>query len=429
MVAILMISFFIGLAIGIPIALVMGVASLISFLYEGSLPLQVLSQRVFAGIDSFPMMAIPFFILAAELMTAGKLTEMLIKFANDLVGHVRGGLGHVNVIVSMLFAGISGSALADAAGPGALVLKMMRVAGYDAYYSGALTAASAVIGPIIPPSIIMVIYALNESKTTVTGLFLAGIVPGLLLGGILMLSNYMISVRRNYPFTLKRVPLKELSKSFIRAIVGLMMPVIILGGILTGIFTPTEAAAVAVGYALFIGVFLTRNLNHKNIPQIFLKSAIISSAVLLLVSMGSAFSWVLAYAQVPQQVALWISGLTQNPTLILILIAILSTISGMFIDTLPAVIILTPVLAPVATQFGIPVLQTAMVIVLSLTVGMLTPPVAPLLFVVSIVGRLKVEKLVIEIIPLILVEFVIILLVILFPAVATILPRLLGYLH
>lgn len=429
MTTVLIISFFICLAIGIPVALVMGIASLISLLYGGTLSLRILPQQLFAGIDTFTVMAIPFFILAAELMTVGRLTDILVKFSNDLVGHIRGGLGHVNVVVSVFFAGISGSALADAAGPSAMVMKMMRDAGYDAYYSGAITAASAVIGPIIPPSIIMVIYALNESKTTVIGLFLAGIIPGLLIAVLLMLSNHAISVRRNFPYTSKRVHLKELFKSFTKAIPALMMPVIILGGILGGIFTPTEAAAVAVGYALFIGVFLTKSLNYKNIPQIFLKSAIVSSAILLLVSMGSVFSWILTYTQIPQKAALWISGLTQSPTLILILIAMLGTITGMFVDTLPAVIMLTPVIAPIAVQLGISSLQVAIVVVLTLTVGMLTPPVAPLLFAVSTVGRLRFEKLAREVIPFIIVEYVAILLVILFPVLSTGLPRLLGYLR
>lgn len=421
-------TLFVGLAIGLPVALVMGISTLMAFVVDGTLPLKVLPQQLFSGIDSFPMMAIPFFILAADLMSGGKLTDSLIRFSNDLVGHIRGGLGHVNVLVSMFFAGISGSALADAAGPSAVVLKMMRSAGYDAYYSGALTAATAVIGPIIPPSIIMVIYALSDSKTTVTGLFLAGVVPGLLLGAALMLTNHYISARNNYRFSAHRVSLKGLVKSFGSAISGLMMPFIILGGILGGVFTATEAAAVAAAYSLLVGI-LNKSLTWRNIPGIFLRSAVVSSAVLLLVSMGSAFSWALTFAQVPQHAAQWISSLTDNRLAILALIGLVSTISGMFIDTLPAVIILTPVLGPVAAQFGIPPLQLAMVIVLSLAVGMLTPPVAPLLFVVSTVGRLKFERLATAVVPLILVEFVIIILVIVFPAISTALPRLLGYLQ
>ncbi len=429
MSTVLMISFFILLTMGIPVSLVMGVASLISLLYLGTIPLQVLPQQIFAGIDSFTMMAIPFFILAADLMSVGKLTDMLVNLSNHIVGHIRGGLGHVNVLVSILFAGISGSALADAAGPSAVVMKMMRDAGYDRYYSGAITAASSVIGPIIPPSIIMVVYALSEARTTVIGLFLAGIIPGLIIGFSLMVFNHIISIKRNFPYSTKRASILKILQSFKSATLALMMPLIILGGILTGIFTATEASAVAVGYALLIGVFVTKTLNVKNIPQIFLKSTITSSAILLLVSMGTAFSWVLTYTQIPQKIALWIAGLSQNPTTVLILIALLSTIMGMLVDTLPAVIILTPVIAPVGISLGIPPLQVGMVVILTLTVGMLTPPVAPLLFVVSTVGRLKLEKLIKEVIPFIIVEYIVILLVILFPALTNSLPKLFGFLH
>lgn len=428
MTSVLLIGLLLGLAIGIPISLVMGVASLAAFIVEGTLPLQVLPQRLFAGINSFPIMAIPFFILAADLMGGGSLIDSLIRFSNDLVGHIRGGLGHVNVLVSMFFAGISGSALADAAGPSAIVMNMMRSAGYEPYYSGALTAATAVIAPIIPPSIIMVMYALSEGRVTVTGLFLAGVLPGLVLGFALMAANHVVSIRRDYRFSAKRAGLRVVVRSFIRALPALMMPVIILGGILGGIFTATEASSIAVAYGLIVGL-ISRSLAWRQIPKLFLRSALVTSAILLLVSMGSAFSWALTFAQVPQRAAEWISHLTNSKVVLLALIALVSTVSGMFIDTLPAVIILTPVLGPVAAQAGIPPLQAAMVIVLSLAIGMLTPPVAPLLFVVSTVGRLRLERLVMATIPLILVELGVVVIVILFPALSVALPRMLGYLR
>jgi tripartite ATP-independent transporter DctM subunit len=428
MTSVLVIGLLVGLAIGLPISIVMGVVSLVSFLVEGTLPLAVLPQRLFAGVNSFPIMAIPFFILAADLMSGGFLTDSLIRLSNDLVGHITGGLGHVNVLVSMFFAGISGSALADAAGPGAVEMTMMRNAGYDPYYSGALSAATSVIAPIIPPSIIMVMYALSEGRTTVTGLFLAGIVPGVLLGAALMAANHVISVRHNYQFASKRASLGTVARSFLAALPALMMPLIILGGILGGIFTPTEASSVAVAYGLVLGL-ATRNLKLKDVPKIFLRSALMTSSVLLLVSMGSAFSWALTFAQVPQRAAQWMLQLSNSRIGILALIAIVSTVSGMFIDTLPAVIILTPVLGPVAAKVGIPPLQAAMVIVLCLAVGMLTPPVAPLLFVVSTVGRLKLERLAVATIPLILVELAVVVLVILIPDLSVALPRMLGYLR
>ncbi|WP_108669992.1 TRAP transporter large permease [Peribacillus acanthi] len=429
MTVVLMTVFFIGIIIGIPIALVMGIATLAAIFADGMLPLEVLPQTLFSGIDSFPMMTIPFFMLASDLMTGGRLTDMLIKFSKDLFGHIRGGLGHANVLVSVMFAGISGSALADAAGPGAVIMKMMRKEGYDKYYAGALSAASSVIGPIIPPSILMVIYALTDGKTTVTGLFLAGVLPGVLLGLVLMAANHIICVKKGYSNPSKRVSMKQLLKSFLNALPALVVPIIILGGIRIGIFTVTEAAAVAVAYALFVGLFVTKALTIKNIPGIVVKSAIITSSVLLVIAMGSAFSWALTYAQVPQHVASWMIGLTDNRLIVLFLIALFALITGMFVDTIPAMIILAPILSPVAAQYGADPLQVAMIIVLSLAVGMLTPPSAPLLFVISSVGRLNFSRLSIAVLPLILAELVVILLIILIPEVSTAIPNLFGYLQ
>ncbi len=427
MTVVLMLTFVIGLIIGLPVALVMGVSSLSALLAGGNFSLLVLPQRLYGGINSFPLMAVPLFILAADLMTVGKLTEALLKYTNVLVGHVRGGLGHMNVLASMLFAGISGSALADAAGPGAVTMDMMRKAGYPAYYSAALTATTATIGPIIPPSIIMVIYAVTDNRVTVAGLFLAGVLPGILLGGALALVNHFSAVRNNYQFVSKAPSLRKVFQSFWPALPGLMMPIIILGGILGGIFTATEAAAVAVFYALFVSFFVTRSLNLKTLPGVFLRSGILTSAVLLIVSMASIFSWLLTVQQVPQKLALWLGGLTDSRAIILILLAIFILFTGLFIDTLPAVIILTPMLAPVAAQFGINPLHFAMMLVLNLTIGMVTPPVGPVLFVICTVGRLRLERLSRAVLPLLLAELIVLILVIAFPAISLTIPALFGF--
>jgi tripartite ATP-independent transporter DctM subunit len=383
---------------------------------------------MFNGINSFPLMAVPFFILAAELMTAGGLTNSLLRFANDLVGHIRGGLGHVNVLVSMLFAGISGSALADAAGPGALIMRMMRRAGYHAEYAGALSAATATIGPIIPPSILMVIYAITDARVTVAGLFLAGIVPGLMLGLALAATNHWISVRRGYLFRSERPTLGRLARSFWSALPALLMPAIILGGILGGVFTPTEAAAAAVGYAILIG-FATGGLKPGDLPRVFVRSGVITAAVLLIVAMASLFAWLLTVLQIPQTLAAAIGGLTDSPLLIMVLLALFTLLCGLVIDTLPALIILVPVLAPIAYKFGIDPLHFAMMLVLNLTIGMVTPPVGPVLFVISAVGRLRLEALARAILPLLAAELAVLALVILFPALSTTVPRLVGYTH
>ena len=420
-------AFVLFMAIGMPVALVMGAASLAALLWGGSnLPAIIVPQSLLRGIDSFPLMAVPLFILAADLMTAGRLTDALMKHANLLVGHLRGGLGYVNVLTSMLFAGISGSALADAAGPGKIVMDMMRGAGYPAYYAGALTATTATIGPIIPPSIIMVIYAVTDNSVTVAGLFLAGVVPGVLLGLALALVNYVISVRRGYQSASSRPPVRDVLRSFFPALPGLMMPIIILGGILGGIFTATEAAAVAVFYALIVSLFLTRQLKWRGVPGVFLRSGILTSAVLLIVSMATIFSRLLTVLQVPQNLARWLTGLTEDRIMIMILLAVFILLVGLVVDTLPAVIILVPVLAPVAAQFGIDPLQFAMMLVLNLAIGMVTPPIGPVLFVICTVGKLRLERLSRAVIPLLLAELVVLALVIAFPAISLTVPGWFG---
>jgi tripartite ATP-independent transporter DctM subunit len=423
----LFIAFLVGLAIGVPIALTMGAAGLIALLVEGKLSLLSVPQRFFNGINSFPLMAVPFFILAADLMTASGITTALMRFSNALVGHIRGGLGHVNVLTSMFFAGISGSALADAAGPGAVEMRMMNKAGYDPYYSAALSAATATIGPIIPPSIIMVIYALTDSRVTVAGLFLAGVVPGVALGVVLFAVNHMICRTRGYGPPHQGMTWRGRAVALWRAIPVLAMPAIILGGILSGAFTATEASAVAVVYALLAGLFWTRTLNARLIGKVFLQSALVSSAALLIVAMASLFAWLLTILQIPQTVAGLIGGVSTDPTVIMIVVALFVLVCGMFIDVLPAVIILVPVLAPLTDQFGINPLHFAMAIVLNLTVGLITPPVGGVLFVTTSVGRLRFEGLARAVLPMLAAEFFVLALVVLYPPVSVALPSWLGY--
>ena len=429
MAAILIIVFGIGLMIGMPVAITMGLSGMVAVLVDGRFPGLVIPQYLFNGISSFPLMAVPFFILAAEIMTASGLTKSLLRFANDLVGHIRGGLGHVNVMVSMLFAGISGSALADAAGPSAIVMRMMRKTGYSPAYAGAMSAATATIGPIIPPSILMVVYAISDSRVTVAGLFLAGIVPGILLGLALMGVNHWISIKRGYVFRSERPSLLGLAKSFWSALPALLLPFIIIGGILGGIFTPTEAAAVAAAYALCVGLFITRGLKWRNLLPLFVKSGVVTAAVLLIVSMASIFSWLLTILQIPQTIATSIANMTDSPSVVVIMLAVFVLLCGLVIDTLPALIILVPVLGPVGDQFGLDPMYFAIMIVLNLTIGMITPPVGPVLFVVSTIGRVRLETLSKAIVPLLLAELFVLALVIAFPAISITVPKLFGITH
>ena len=422
----LIILFFATLALGIPVAFTMGIAGLTAIFVDGSLNPLVATQRMFAGIDSFPLMAVPFFILASELMTACGLTKALLRFANALVGHLRGGLGHVNILASMLFAGISGSALADAAGPSAIVMRMMRNAGYDRNYAGALSAATATIGPIIPPSILAVIFAISTQGVSVAGLFLAGVLPGLLLGLALAIANHIVSTKHNYRGRDEWAGSGELAASALGALPAIVMPGIILGGILFGVFTPTEAGAVASAYALLLGLVL-RAYTWRSLYAAFVRAAVITSSVLMIVAMASIFAWLLTYLQIPQQLAELVGSITDSKLGVLLILAAFALVCGFFIDTLPALIILTPVLGPIAFSAGVDPLQFGMMLVLNLTIGMITPPVGPVLFVIATVGRLRLEGLSRAVLPLLFAELVVLLLVILVPGISTFIPNFFGF--
>lgn len=425
MAKILITLFFATLVLSVPVAFTMGIAGLSAILIHGTLNPLIAMQRMFAGIDSFPLMAIPFFILASELMTACGLTRALLRLADALVGHVRGGFGHVNILVSMMFAGISGSALADAAGPSAIVMRMMREAGYDKYYAGALSAATATIGPIVPPSILAVIYAISTSGVTVAGLFMAGVLPGVLLALALAVANHIISVRHDYRGRERAATRGELLTATIEAVPALIMPGIIIGGIVFGVFTPTEAGAVATAYALMLGL-VRRSFTWKMLYHAFASAATLTASVMLIVAMGSVFAWMLTFLKIPQSLAESITQLTDNPLAILFILALFAFVCGFFIDTLPALIILTPILSPIAASAGIDPLHFGMMLVLNLTIGLVTPPVGAVLFVTATVGRLRLEPLMRAVLPLLAAELVVLLMVILIPEISTTIPRLLG---
>jgi tripartite ATP-independent transporter DctM subunit len=422
-----MLVFLVTLVIGVPIAFTMLVAGLAAVWVQGSLPPMVAVQQMFAGLDSFPLMAIPFFILAAELMTGGALTEVLLRFASQLVGHVRGGLGHTNVLTLTFFSGISGSALADVAGPGAMLIRMMRKAGYAPEYAAALTASTAIVGPIIPPSIIMIVYALTEPSVSIMGLFLAGIVPGLMITGSLLVVNHVVSARRHYRSQDARPALGAIAVSFVKALPALALPLIILGGIHFGIFTPTEASAAAVLYALVVGRWVYGTLRLPMLPTILFRSALLTASILMVIATSEIFAWVLTVGQVPQTVAQWIAGLQLGQLELLLMINVFLLLAGIFIEPLPGVMILVPVLAPLALGAGVDPLQFAIVVLVNLTLGMITPPVGALLFVTSIVSGVTMGKMSRELLPMLGAQLVVLLLLTLVPAFSTWLPAAFGY--
>jgi len=427
MTTILFSSFLILLVLGFPIAFVLAISAFLAVAFGSNYPMLVVVKEMFSGLDSFPLMAVPFFVLAAELMTGGAMTMVLLRFAAQFVGHLRGGLGYANVISSAMFSGISGSALADAAGPGAMMTRMMEKSGYDRAYAGALTASSAVMGPIIPPSIIMIIYALQVQEVSVGGLFVAGIVPGLIIALSLCATNFVISRRRGYRSDEPRPAAREMVRTTIHAIPALLLIVIIIGGIRFGVFTPTEASVVAVFYALLCGMFVYRTLRLRALPEIILRAALVSVSVLLILAAARAFAWVLIIQSVPQTLAAAIIAMELSPVVFLLAVNVLLLAFGLFMDPLPGVMVLVPILAPIAATLGIDPTHFAIVVILNLTIGLITPPVGSLLFVVSSAVDLKVSRLVREMPPFLVTHLVVLLLITFIPALATWAPRVSGF--
>ncbi len=413
------------MALGVPIAFSMGLAAMAAVAVKG-LPLVGVMQKMFGGIDSFPLMAVPFFILAAELMSGGALTEVLLRFAAQFVGHRRGGLGHTNILTLTFFSGVSGSALADAAGPGSMLIKMMRESGYHAAYAAALTASIAVVGPIIPPSILMIIYALEDPGVSVIGLYWAGLIPGIMIAAGLAVANHVISIHRNYRSEMQAPGLREMLLNTWRALPALALPAIILGGIQSGAFTPTEASVVAVFYALIAGRWIYGTLTWGKLPGMLLRSAMLTASVLLIVAVSNAFAWVLTIAQVPQSVAAWVASLHLSPLAFLFAVNVMLLLFGIFIEPLPGVMILVPILAPISAALGIDPLHFGIVVIVNLTLGMITPPVGGLLFVVAIVSRTPLAAIVRELWPLMWTEIAILAVLTVFPACSTWLPHLMG---
>jgi tripartite ATP-independent transporter DctM subunit len=414
------------LALGVPVAFALGGATLFA-MASGNVPLVALPKYLFSGIDLFALEAVPFFILAAELMTGGELSNVLLRFASQFVGRFRGGLGHTNILTITFFSGISGSALADAAGPGAIMIRMMRDDGYEPSYAAALTAATSILGPIIPPSISVFIYALAYPEVNLVGLLIAGVVPGILIAAAMAAINHVVSVRRDYRGSRERVGWRDYLRNTWRALPALVLPALILGGIASGAFTPTEASVVAVFYALFAGMVIYRTLRWRMLPGILARSALMTASVLIIVGMSAAFAWVLTVSRVPQHLTEWIVAMQLSPLAFLFAVNVLLIAFGIFIEPLPGIVVLVPILAPIAHALGIDDLQFGIIVVVNLTMGMITPPVGGLLFVTSIVAKVPLARLVRELWPFLWAQLAILVLLSLFPFLSAGLPNAFGY--
>ena len=377
---------------------------------------------MFSGIDSFVILCVPGFILAGNLMNVGGITDRIIHFCMALVGHIRGGLGVANVGASMVFAGISGTAISDTVSIGSVMIPAMVKRGYDSEFSAAVTASSSTIGPIIPPSLPMVI-AGTVTGLSVSRLFVAGIIPGLLLGFGLGIVSYFISVKRQHPKE-ERLPLREVIRSFFGAFWAILMTVIIIGGIIGGFFTPTEAAMVAVFYAIIIGFFVYRELKLHMLPKIFYDSAVTTASLMVLVGFANVFAWILTSEEIPVMITTAMLDLSSNPAVYILLVNLLLVFVGMFMETIAALMILMPILLKPAISLGIDPIQFSIMCVLNLVIGLTTPPVGVCLFVASSIARISIGRLSVALLPFIAVSVAVLILVSYVPQVTLWLPSL-----
>lgn len=422
MLSLFLIAFLVFMAMGIPVALAMGASAMVYTSLSSGISPTLLIQTTFAGMASFPLLAIPLFILAGNLMNEGGITEDLVDFSRQLVGHISGGLGLTAIVACAIFASISGSAVATAAAIGTVMLPAMRRAGYDDEVSSAVTATASCMGPILPPSIPFIIYGVI-AQVSIGALFVAGIMPGLLLGLCLMIYMVIVARRGGYPRE-PRASMRDVFTGTLRAVPSLVMPVIIVGGIWGGIFTPTEAAGIAVVYAFMVGFFIYRRLKVSRLYHLLLISGMEAAVVMLLLGLSEPFAWVVAVEQVPMKVMEALVSLSSSPYVFLILVNIFLLIIGIPLETAPALTIVTPVLVPLADKMGIDPLHFGVIVCFNLVLGLITPPVGAVLFSVCGITGLSLERLSRGIWIPFLIAVGVLMIVTFVPALSTFLPRL-----
>ncbi|QEM82828.1 TRAP transporter large permease [Halomonas binhaiensis] len=418
---------FLGFALlRMPLAFALGLASLVG-LYVGGMDFSVLPQRMMHSVNSFPLMAIPLFMLAGELMVAAGILQRLVDFANSLIGRVHGGLAHVAIVAGMVLAAVSGAAVASASALGSSLVPSMRQQ-YDTGYSSAVVASAANLGAIIPPSNAMIVYALMAgSSVSVGGLFMAGVIPGIILAlGFMGLASF-IAMRRRYPLAGGSIGLRHVLIQTWRALPILLMPIVVVGGIVVGAFTPTEGAAIAVIYALLIGFFVTRQLRLSDLPKAMFNAAVTAAMVGALIAFASTMTFAFTIDLIPMQLTSWLQNVTSDPLVFLLLVMALLIGVGMFIESNAAYIMLVPLLAPIALAYGIDPLLFGFLFVMNLVVGMMTPPVGVLLFVMCGISKISLNELMKSAWPFILFQYAVLAACIAFPSIVTWLPRALGY--
>ena len=417
-------GFVVLLVLRVPIALAMTVAS-VGAAYALGIPLPTVGQKMVDGLNSFPLIAIPFFILAGEIMGEGGISRRLINLSNIIVGWLRGGLAMMDVVSSMFFGGISGSSVADASAVGSVMIPMMKKKGYDADYAVAVTVSSAAQGVIIPPSHNMIIYSLAAGGVSIGALFAGGIVPGILLGVSIMVLSYVLAVKRGYPRE-ELVAVSEIPKIVWEGLLGLLTPVIIIGGILTGVFTATESAAIACAYAFVITFFVYREVPLKHMITILRGTVRTLSIVLFLIAAASVFGYLMTLLGIPTAITNALLGISTNEFIILLLINILLLALGTIMDMAPLILIMTPILLPVAVSVGMDPVHFGIMLIFNLSLGLITPPVGSVLFVGSAIGGISIERLSRSMLPFYVPMLIVLLLITFIPALVMTVPRMLG---
>ena len=417
-IVVFLVTIFVTMAIGVPVAFALMFCGIVLMQWMGIFNASILSQQMIQGANTFTLLAIPFFLLAGELMNAGGLSRRIVDFAIACVGHIRGGLGLVAIVAAVIMASLSGSAAADSAALAAILIPMMREAGYNVPRAAGLMASGGIIAPVIPPSIAFIIFGV-AANVSITGLFLGGVVPGLLMA-FTLIAIWLVVARKENVATLPRVPMRDRLRATGRATWALVMPVIVLGGIRFGVFTPTEAAVVAAVYALFVGLFIYRELRLRDLYGVFLSAAKVTSVVLFLVSAALVTSWLITRANIPAEIGGYLAPVIDRPRLLMVLIVILVLLVGTALDLAPTILILTPVLMPLVKQAGIDPVYFGVIFVMANCIGLLTPPVGVVLNVVSGVARVPFGQVVVGVTPFLLGQIALLFLLVLIPEIVTV---------